>query len=170
MGNPRHQGVLPSHPRRCGRPKTPPSRVLCVLSVWRYTHDMTGAIAHDEAERLRAALEQALPGSEGASSALDTFLRLVDVLEANPDAVVFAADSLVSTQEAADLLGVSRMTVVRLVDRGELASESGGVHRRIAASEVARYQAASARRRAGALRELAQEIADGAPDEVIRTR
>ena len=60
---------------------------------------MTGAIAHDEAERLRAALEQALPGSEeGASSALDTFLRLFDVLEANPDAVVFAADSLVSTK------------------------------------------------------------------------
>ena len=136
---------------------------------------MTGAIAHDEAQRLRVALEgvfREVPDAhEVPDSARDAFLRLVDVLESNAEAVVLPSDTLVSTQEAAGLLCVSRMTVVRLVDRGELSTEGGGVHRRIAASELARYRAASVSRRKAALHELAYQIDDGtAPDEVIRTR
>lgn len=136
---------------------------------------MTGAIAHDQAQRLRAALEgvfRDLKDSPDVSeSARDAFLRLVDVLESNAEAVVMPSDTLVSTQQAADLLGVSRMTVVRLIDRGELAAEGGGVHRRIAASELARYRAASTKRRQAALHDLAQEIGEGTPpDQVVNTR
>ncbi len=81
------------------------------------------------------------------------------------------SDTVVSTQKAAELLGVSRMTVVRLIDRGELAAEGGGVHRRIAVAELARYRAASAARRTAALHSLAQEISgDTPPDQVIITR
>lgn len=136
---------------------------------------MTGAIAHDQAERLRAAVDKIL-GEAGATldtwgSTRDAFLRLVDVLESSPEAVVFRSDAMVSTQKAADLLGVSRMTVVRLIDRGELAAEGGRSHRRIAASDLFRYQAASTARRKAALRGLAQEIGEGTPpDQVISTR
>lgn len=106
-----------------------------------------------------------------SDSARDAFLRLVDVLESSAEAVVLPSDSVVSTQQAADLLGVSRMTVVRLIDRGELAAEGGGVHRRIAASELARYRVAIAARRRVALHGLAQEIGEETPpDQVIRTR
>lgn len=106
-----------------------------------------------------------------SDSARDAFLRLVDVLESSAEAVVLPSDSVVSTQQAADLLGVSRMTVVRLIDRGELAAEGGGVHRRIAASELARYRVAIAARRKVALHGLAQEIGEETPpDQVIRTR
>lgn len=111
---------------------------------------MSGAIAHDQAQRLRAAVDDVLRGSgrddDVTPSARGALLRLVDVLESSPDAVVFPADGLLGTQQAAELLGVSRMTVVRLIDRGELAARGGGVHRRIAASELARYQAARAAR------------------------
>lgn len=93
-----------------------------------------------------------------SDSARDAFLRLVDVLESSAEAVVLPSDSVVSTQQAADLLGVSRMTVVRLIDRGELAAEvGGGVHRRIAASELARYRVAIAARRRVALHGLARD-------------
>lgn len=136
---------------------------------------MAGAIAHDQAQRLRAALEgvfQDLKDSPNVSDlALDAFLRLVDVLESNAEAVVLPSETLVSTQRAADILGVSRMTVVRLIDRGDLAAEGGGVHRRVAASELARYRESSANRRRDALHELAREIGeDTPPDQVIRTR
>ncbi|MFD1827113.1 helix-turn-helix domain-containing protein [Mumia zhuanghuii] len=136
---------------------------------------MAGAIAHDQAERLRAALEgvfqEPKDSPDVSDSARDTFLRLVDVLESNAEAVVLPSETLVSTQQAADFLGVSRMTVVRLIDRGDLVAEGGGVHRRVAASEVARYREASAHRRRAALHELAQEIGeDTPPDQVIRTR
>jgi excisionase family DNA binding protein len=136
---------------------------------------MAGAIAHDHAQRLRAALEgvfQDLKDSPDVSdSARYAFLRLVDVLESNAEAVVLPSETLVSTQQAADFLGVSRMTVVRLIDRGELTAEGGGVHRRVAASELARYRESSANRRRDALHELAQEIGEDTPqDQVIRTR
>ncbi len=136
---------------------------------------MTGAIAHDQAQRLRAVLDEVFGESGDAlaasGSTRDAFLRLVDVLESSPEAVVLPSDAMVSTQKAADLLGVSRMTVVRLIDRGELVAEGGGSHRRIAASELARYQAASVARRRAALHGLAQEIGEGTPpDQVISTR
>ena len=133
---------------------------------------MAGAIAQESAQHLRAALDEVLRSSpEVPATALAAFGRLVDVLEANASAVVFPADATVSTQQAAALLGVSRMTVVRLVDRGELTCEGGAVHRRISVSELARYQAESSRRRRSAIAELANDIdEDTAPDEVIKTR
>jgi excisionase family DNA binding protein len=140
-----------------------------------YAEPMTGAIAHDQAQRLRAAVEGMFRDSDDSpdfsSSARDAFLRLVDVLESSAEAVVLPSDTLLSTQQAADLLGVSRMTVVRLIDRGELAAEGGGVHRRIAASELARYRATAATRRRAALHDLAREIGEHTPpDQVISTR
>lgn len=140
-----------------------------------YDGFVTGAIAHDQAQQLRAALEEVLgeaTGSPGSiASTRSAFLRLVDVLESSADAVVLPADAILTTQQAADLLGVSRMTVVRLIDRGELMVEGGGVHRRIAASELARYRTASATRRRNALHDLAQEVGDDTvADQVIRTR
>lgn len=139
---------------------------------------MAGAIAHDQAERLRAALAGLLPDPGesvvgGSVSARDTFLRLVDVLESSAEAVVFPSETFLGTQQAADLLGVSRMTVVRLIDRGELPAEGGGVHRRVAAAELARYRTSRAAARRSALRGLAQDIGedtDTPPDHVIRTR
>lgn len=133
---------------------------------------MAGAIAQEAAQHLRAALDEVLRNSpEVPATALAAFGRLVDVLEANADAVVFPADATLSTQQAAALLGVSRMTVVRLIDRGELTAEGGAVHRRISVSELTRYQAESSRRRRSAIAELVDDIdEDTPPDEVIDTR
>lgn len=133
---------------------------------------MPGAIAPEQAQRLRAALDEvARTSPELPETAVAAFGRLVDVLETNAEAVVFASDETVTTQEAAALLGVSRMTVVRLIDRGALASAGGAVHRRISVSELARYQADSRRRRRAALAELTGEIGeDTPPDQVIETR
>ena len=136
---------------------------------------MAGAIAHEQAQQLREVLGGALTAPRGTASpsgaAVDAFLRLVDILETSPGAVVLPADELLSTQEAAELLGVSRMTVVRLVDKGDLVATGGGVHRRIAASEVACYREATAVQRRQALHELAEEIGDDTPvDYIIPTR
>lgn len=133
---------------------------------------MAGAITQETAQHLRAALDEVLSASHQVSSpARAAFERLVDVLETSTDAVVLPADETISTQQAATLLGVSRMTVVRLIERGELRLGGGAVHRRIAVSELARYQADSARRRRMAITELAADINEETPpDEVVTTR
>ncbi|MFV0433653.1 MAG: helix-turn-helix domain-containing protein [Leucobacter sp.] len=137
---------------------------------------MTGVLAHDDSRRLRSAIADVLrASSSNGTSATDStriaLFRVLDVLESNSGVVVFPADIFVSTQQVTELLGVSRMTVVRLIDRGELAAEGGRVHRKIAAAEIERYRSGARGRRRAAMRELAQDFTDDLPaDRVISTR
>jgi len=126
---------------------------------------MSGALAVEQARELREVVERM------DSAAREPFLRLEEVLEESPGAVVLPADELLGTQAVADHLGVSRMTVVRLIDRGRLTAVGGGTHRRVRASEVARYLDERASERNAALASLAGDIDDETPvDEVIQTR
>lgn len=127
---------------------------------------MTGLLAPDQARRLHAALD-AVTDDE----AREPFLRLLAVLESSPGAVVLPADELLSTQAVADHLGVSRMTVVRLIDRGVIEAAGAGVHRKVRASEVERYLRDRAARRRAALNGLAEDLPPDLPaDEMITTR
>lgn len=116
---------------------------------------MAGVIAHKQADHLRAALDRAINDMDGppehAAEARAALLDVLDALESSDGVVVLPTNSLLSTQQAAELLGVSRMTVVRLVDRGELPAEGAGTHRRIRADEVSKYRATAAVRRRTAL-------------------
>jgi excisionase family DNA binding protein len=49
---------------------------------------------------------------------------------------VFSDESLISTTKAAEILGVSRQTVVRFIESGRLRYSQPGVHRRLRLSDV----------------------------------
>lgn len=61
-----------------------------------------------------------------------------------------------TTGQAADLLGVSRPTVVDLADKGALPSKRIGTHRRLPTAEVLAYRERRHRERRGAVDEITQ--------------
>lgn len=68
---------------------------------------------------------------------------------------------LLTTYEAAKLLGVSRPTLIKLLERDEIAFTKVGRHRRIKLTDVLGYQ----RRLAGIRSEALQEMADIARED-----
>jgi excisionase family DNA binding protein len=58
-------------------------------------------------------------------------LQVLEALEVGKAVTVAPQSQLFTTQQAADLLGVSRPTVVKLVDDGELPAETPGTRRRL---------------------------------------
>ena len=70
---------------------------------------------------------------------------------------VIPRSALLTTQEAADLLGISRPTLVRLLKEGAMPFEQRGRHRRIMLAELLKYQEAMRSKRRAALDRMARE-------------
>lgn len=66
----------------------------------------------------------------------------------------------ITTQAAADLLGVSRPHVVALIDRGELKAHMVGTHRRLLSDDVLDYRQRRAATRRGAVAEAQRRSAE----------
>ncbi|MFP5068670.1 helix-turn-helix domain-containing protein [Pseudonocardia nantongensis] len=97
-------------------------------------------------EAMRAAEGPAtLLGPGGASWELppEAYRVLREVLEAMADGLaitVMPQHTRLTTQEAADMLGISRPTLVRLLGDGEIPYEQRGRHRRVLLTDVLDYQ------------------------------
>lgn len=70
----------------------------------------------------------------------EALLQVADALASGRAVTVAPEASLLTTQQAADLLGVSRPTVVRLIDSGALPAERHGNRRRILLGDLLEYR------------------------------
>ncbi len=85
---------------------------------------------------------------------------LAEILEAAADgerALVLRSPENLTTEQAAAVLGVSRPTVVRLIESGRLPARMVGTHRRLALRDVLAHREASAKRRTEALEAMTRE-------------
>lgn len=68
--------------------------------------------------------------------------------------------TVLTTGEAADLLGVSRPTLVRLLEAGEIPFDKPGRHRRIRLGDLLAHQQRARRARAAGLDEMVRAAED----------
>jgi excisionase family DNA binding protein len=84
----------------------------------------------------------------------DVMFRAARLVAEGRQVTVLADEELLSTQDAAEILGVSRQYLVRLIDRGEISAEKVGTHRRLHANDVEAFKTARDAKRLAALDRL----------------
>jgi len=91
---------------------------------------------------------------------------------AGKEVVVGAQESYLTTQEAADFLGVSRPTMVKLLESGQVPFERPGHHRRVRLGDLAAYEVAERARRRVVLDQMSDDFADLSrqPESFVDTR
>lgn len=90
----------------------------------------------------------------------DLLLRGVHELRRGNRVSLLSFGRLLTTQQAAELLGMSRPYLVRLLEQGELPYEMVGTHRRLRLDDVLAYRRVRSDRRRETLRELSRDADD----------
>ena len=132
-------------PNAATRGKTPAHRYDPLGLLADAIGSMTGTVSEKVASALHQVLEATTPASRSAR--LQLIRHLVDIESqsvgiAIPEAVVSVND-LISTAQAAELLGYSRPYVAMLIDQNQLkgATVSAGGHRRVSCAAVLEWKA-----------------------------
>lgn len=94
---------------------------------------------------------------EVPASIVRVLAEVLDHAQRGESVRVIADDEEITTQQAADLLNVSRPYLVGLVDRGEIPSRKVGSRRRLKLSDVLLYREVDQARRLKAVTDLAAE-------------
>lgn len=125
--------------------------------------DFAGALARSggQAPARRPAIVSADGSQHEIPEAMVEVLRQVaQALSTGMGVNVAPLNAILTTQEAADYLGISRPTLVRILERGEIPMERPGRHRYVRLSDLLDYQRQSRAERRRALDEMVEASED----------
>ncbi|WP_282611236.1 helix-turn-helix domain-containing protein [Pelagibius sp. Alg239-R121] len=124
---------------------------------------MSGLIKDDEPARLKLALGQNKPAEVVLSPAIaSTFVEILRLISSGKGFRLLPVDAELTTQEAADLLNVSRPFLIKLLESGKIPFTKTGRHRRIKAENLFTYKAKRDGDRDDALSDMARYDAENA--------
>lgn len=139
----------------------PPDDLSALLDLARFlaAHDTPTRLVDPEGNGV------ALPGP-----VYDVLVQVVEALRAGRAVTVAPLAQRLTTQEAADLLGVSRPTLVKLLESGAIPYEQPGRHRRVRLADLLAYRDARRIDRRAALNRMTTDAGDtgiyeGSPDD-----
>lgn len=119
----------------------------------------------------------ALVGPDGTQVRLphdlyEVMRDVVSALASGKAVTVVPRNAVMTTQEAAEFLGVSRPTVVKLLEEGRIAFSQPGTHRRIQVGDLLEYQRTARKERLRRLDEMTRlETTEGTrADSFVETR
>lgn len=99
---------------------------------------------------------------------IEPMLLVARSLMAGKAVSVVPVDQVLTTQQAADFLGISRPTLVKLLEKGDIPFEKISRHRRVKLSDLLAYQESRKKRVRETLAELSREsMADGSFEKTI---
>lgn len=90
----------------------------------------------------------------------DALRQVAGALSSGMGVSVAPLSALLTTQEAADYLGISRPTLVRILERGEIPMEKPGRHRFVRLKDLVDYQEQARAARRSALEAMVVEAED----------
>jgi excisionase family DNA binding protein len=107
----------------------------------------------------------ALVGPDGErlelpSEVFDVLRSVVEALAHGLAITVAPHHTVLSTSEAAAVLGISRPTLVRLLESGQIPFDQPGRHRRVRLADVLAYHERAQRRRAAGLDQMVADSED----------
>ncbi len=119
----------------------------------------------DEAGLGSTSVGPALVAANGKSLELpeavyDVLRQVAEALSSGMGVSVAPLSAMLTTQEAADYLGISRPTMVRILERGDLPMEKPGRHRFVQLKDLVEYQERDRVQRREAVRALLQDAED----------
>jgi excisionase family DNA binding protein len=137
--------------------------------------------ANSETEQLRSlskrlrrnghatlAAEASEPAMQLPQAVYDLLLQIVDGIAAGNELAIVQLQHELTTQQAAEILAVSRPFLVRLLDSGKLPHHLTGKHRRVYRKDLLAYRDYRDRERHDALNRMAQEAESlGIYDKVL---
>lgn len=94
--------------------------------------------------------------------------RVVDAMQRGLSVTISPTSQTLTTQQAADLLGISRPTLIKVLDGGKLPYTRSGTHRRLALTDVLEYRDQRRRDQYAAISRLSVDVDESSDiDEVL---
>lgn len=143
-------------------------RSVARLSSDDITSDAAARLAQEVQDARTLTLgDETLDLTDEARSAL---AKMFELLASGQRVEVVPVAETLTTQQAANLLDVSRPTLVKMLESGLIPYEQPYVHRRISRAAIDEFIASRSQRRRAGLDDLAETFDPDVPDEYVTTR